>query len=139
MPRILILIVMIWNFQAAVCLLINAPVYLPAFELSGQPGVVAIRGVGVLFLMWQVPYLFAFISPQKNRTALVESLLMQFIGLIGETLLWISLSEIHYQLRSSMMRFIVFDGVGFLLLGCALNLVSRIKIGENKDEEDWDL
>ena len=117
--RLLIGLVAAWNLQAAFIFILSPGRFVRAYELSGIPGEAAIRGVGVLFLMWNVPYLFALMDPARYRLALTLSLLMQLTGLIGETCIYFTLPAGHDMLGSSIMRFIVFDGVGLVLLWLA--------------------
>ena len=121
--RLLIAIVTAWNLQAAVIFIIAPQSFVHAYELSGVAGEAAVRGVGVLFLMWSVPYVFAVIHPTRYRLGLVSAMLMQLIGLIGESYILSTLPLDHMMLRSSIFRFIVFDGVGLLLLITAYLLV----------------
>ena len=121
--RLLIAIVTAWNLQAAVIFIIAPQSFVHAYELSGVAGEAAVRGVGVLFLMWSVPYVFAVIHPTRYRLGLVYAMLMQLIGLIGESYILSTLPLDHMMLRSSIFRFIVFDGVGLLLLITAYLLV----------------
>jgi len=86
------------------------------YELSGVAGEAAVRGVGVLFLMWNIPYLFAVFDPIRFRFAVLLALLMQGTGLIGESYIFTTLPTDHEVLRSSILRFIGFDGTGFALL-----------------------
>lgn len=120
----LILIVLAWNLEAAISFLVSPAPYLAAFELTGLPGEIAVAGIGVLFLMWQVPYVLALVNPQKFKVSLIEALVMQTIGLVGESILLTRITTEHAMLRSSITRFILFDGIGVLLLGVALGLVS---------------
>ena len=121
--RLMIAIVTAWNLQAAVIFIISPQSFVHAYELSGVAGEAAVRGVGVLFLMWNVPYVFAVIHPTRYRLGLVSAMLMQLIGLIGESYILSTLPLDHMMLRSSIFRFIVFDGVGLLLLITAYLLV----------------
>jgi hypothetical protein len=105
-----------WNLQAAFIFIFSPGRFVQAYELSGTAGEAAIRGIGVLFLMWNVPYLFALQNPIRYRLALVLSLLMQFVGLIGESYILSTLPVEHVILRSSILRFIAFDGAGLLFL-----------------------
>ncbi|MDO9300797.1 MAG: hypothetical protein Q7T89_05410, partial [Anaerolineales bacterium] len=57
--RLLIGIITAWNLQAALIFIFSSSEFVHSYELSGKTGEAAIRGVGVLFLMWNVPYLFA--------------------------------------------------------------------------------
>jgi len=127
LSRILIAVVLFWNLQAAI-LFITAPQdYTAAFEMTGVPGEAAVIGFGILFLMWQVPYFFALVNPSKYMISLYEAIFMQAIGFIAESFLYSRLLPVHSVLRSSILRFIVFDGIGLLLLICArcLLLIKR--------------
>ena len=75
-----------------------------------------IRGLGVLFLMWNVPYAMAMLNPQKYRISLFEAIIMQTTGLVGETIIFLTLSTDHFTARSSLARFITFDGGGLASL-----------------------
>ena len=76
------------------------------------------RGLGILFLMWNVPYAVALVQPRAHRTALLEAVAMQAIGLAGESLLMAGLPAGHPALQATAALFIAFDGLGlaFLLL-----------------------
>ncbi len=117
--------VLAWNVQCAVAFLAQPARYAPGFEVPGVPGEALVRGMGVLFLMWNVPYAVALWHPRRHRTSLIEALVMQGIGLVGETLLLRTVPAGYALLRGSATRFILFDGVGLLLLGLALRLASR--------------
>ncbi len=121
---VLITLVFISNVQAGLVFVLKPQDYMLAFELNGLPGEIAVAGTGLLFLMWNVPYLFALLNPVKYRISLLQAVLMQAIGLGGETLLLKQISaEIYPALHSSILRFIVFDGAGLLFLLAALFLV----------------
>ena len=79
--RLLIGIVIAWNLQSAFVFIFFPGRFVNAYELSGTAGEAAIRGFGVLFLMWNVPYLFALKDPVRYQLALTFALLMQSIGL----------------------------------------------------------
>ena len=83
------------------------------------------RGMAVLFVMWNVPYLVAFWHPRRNRISLYEALAMQTIGLIGESFILSTLGTGHALLRASILRFIAFDGAGLILLGLAWFLTKK--------------
>ncbi|MBM3124516.1 MAG: hypothetical protein FJZ87_05505 [Chloroflexi bacterium] len=117
--RLLIGIVTAWNLQAAAAFILYPSAFTFAFELSGVAGQAAVRGFGVLVLMWNVPYLAALWNPERYRLALVLSLLMQFIGLVGESCMLFTLPGGHAVLGDSILRFIVFDGIGLVLLAIA--------------------
>lgn len=123
--RILIGLVTFLNLQCALLFLIYPGNFAPGFELSGIVGEAMIRAMGLLFVMWNVPYIFALIHPIKNRLSLFEAVIMQFIGVTGETILLLSLSGIHPILKASVERFIIFDASGLILLLIAVFLISR--------------
>ncbi len=120
--RLLIAAVFLMNLQCAVLFLAIPGVYSPGFELSGAVGEAMIRGMGVLFLMWNVPYALALWHPVRNRLSLLESLAMQAIGLIGENLIFASLDPVHLLARQSVSRFILYDALGLLALLLAVLL-----------------
>ena len=123
--RLLIGLVFAWNVQAALAFIIWPSSFAWAYELSGVAGQAAIRGTGVLFLMWNVPYAAAIWHPFRYRLALVLAWTMQLVGLAGETLILVSLPAGHTTLGYSVLRFIVFDAAGLVLLGIAWWLTRR--------------
>jgi hypothetical protein len=125
LARLLIALVMVWNLQAALVFILWPERYAPGFELSGVPGAAAVRGTGILFVMWNVPYLVALWHPRKYRLALGMALVMQLIGLVGESLILIVLPDGHALLGESITRFIIFDGSGLLLLAAAFWLIRQ--------------
>jgi hypothetical protein len=98
--------------------------FAPGFELSGLPGEAAIRGMSVLFVMWNVPYLVALWHPQRYKFSLWQALIMQMIGVLGEGYIYLWLPAAYAVLRSSILRFMAFDMAGLFLLVVAL-LLSR--------------
>ena len=125
LARILIATVIAWNLQVAFVFLSSPEAFAPGFELNGIPGSAAIRGIAVLFVMWNVPYLVACRHPQKHILALKEALAMQSIGLLGESWIFMSLSAEHALLQSSILRFIAFDAAGLALLVIAFVLARQ--------------
>ncbi len=119
-PRLLILPVTAWNLQAALAFTLQPESFAPGFMLSGVPGAAAVRGVGILFLMWNIPYLAALWHPQKNLLALKLAAAMQAVGLLGELYLLSTLTAEYATLAASIIRFVAFDGIGLLLLLAAL-------------------
>jgi hypothetical protein len=118
-------VVLASNLSAAVPFVVNPQAYAPAFEVSGEVGAVLVRSIGLLFLMWGVPYVPALLRPLRRRVCLAVILIQQLVGLVGESWMWMALSPEHAALRATGARFILFDGVGFLLLCVAWFLVGR--------------
>lgn len=114
--RILIGLVLFINLQSAIAFIWTPQAYAHGLELQGTVGNATMRGFGVLFLMWNVPYAVAVLNPHKYRISLYEAIAMQAIGLFGESILIWTLPSEHLVLRSSVRRFIVFDGAGLVLL-----------------------
>jgi hypothetical protein len=123
--RLLIATVLAWNVQAALALLLAPALYAASFELSGVPGQAAVRGIAVLFVMWNIPYLLAAWQPGRHLLSLKEAVLMQAAGLLGETGILLSLEAGHPLLSAAILRFIAFDAAGLVLLLVALWLVLR--------------
>jgi len=129
-PRVLIGIVVFFNLDAALSFMFHPDLYAPGFEISGIPGRAVTQGMGLLFLMWNVPYLFALVNPVKNFTSLVEAVIMQAIGVTGETFLLLNLPGSHPTITASTERFIIFDGGGLVLLIVALVITRQIRISK---------
>ena len=125
LARLAIALVVVWNIQCAFAFLLWPDHFTAGFELSGVSGGAAVRGVGLLFLMWNIPYAVALIHPLRYRISLYEATAMQVIGLLGETIILKSIPPGQGILHASLMRFIVFDGAGFVLLLLANWFVHR--------------
>ena len=126
--RLLITIVLGWNLECALAFLLNPGAYTPGFELTGIPGNAAIRGFAVLFGMWCVPYGVALWHPQHQRVSLWEALVMQTVGVVGESLILISLPAGYPALQGSLIRFITFDALGIFLLVGAVLLLPKVNL-----------
>jgi hypothetical protein len=123
--RLLIGTVAFFNLQCAGLFIIFPTAYSPSFELAGVPGRAMLQGLGLLFIMWNIPYLVALSDPIKRKISLTEATIMQTIGLVGESLLMITLPPGHDILRASVFRFILFDAAGLFLLCAAALIITR--------------
>ena len=121
--RILIGAVAFSNLLAAFQFMLRPTLYAPGFELQGESGTAVIQGMGLLFLMWNVPYFVALLHPVKYYVSVIEAVAMQAIGVIGESVLLFMLQGDHLHLRTSVIRFIFFDGGGLVLLLAAFGCV----------------
>jgi len=121
--RLLIAAVTVMNLLAAFQFLLRPQDYAAGFDMTGVAGGAMIQGLGLLFLMWNIPYVFAAVQPARNFISLIEAVIMQFIGVCGESLLLSGLTGEHPMLEESVRRFIVFDGAGLVFLLGALVLV----------------
>lgn len=124
--RLTIVPVFLWNVLCAFAFFLRPDRFIAGFELSGMPGEAALRGVGVLFLMWNIPYAVALWHPMRYRISLYEAAAMQAIGLLGEMFIWLGQPPTHTVLQTSLLRFIAFDCAGLALLLLAIWMVRRV-------------
>ena len=120
--RVSVGLVLLSSLQCGIAFLATPQVQLLGFEVEGVGGLAMVRGLGLLFLMWNVPYAVALWHPRRHRLSVWEATSMQTIGLLGEIALLLTLPQGHAALRVTATRFICFDGVGLLLLLAALRL-----------------
>jgi hypothetical protein len=123
--RLLIGLVLLINLLCAGKFLTSPERFIGGFELIGDIGIAVVRGIGILFLMWNVPYLVAFFNPLKRIISLYEAIVMQAIGLIGESWISASLSGTHSVIQASLHRFILFDALGLAALFLAACIANR--------------
>jgi hypothetical protein len=124
--RGLILSVFCANLTAAIPFILNPERFVPGFELSGLSGEVSVRGLGIVFLMWNATFPPVIFLPDRFRLLFSVMLVQQMIGLFGETAMWLSLPAGHAALRATGMRFMLFDGFGLAALICAFFLSRKI-------------
>ena len=118
--RILIGLVFLINIQCTLVFLFNPSPYMVGFGLKGAEGEQTVRALGLLFMMWNVPYAFALANPRKHRISLIEAVIMQAIGLVGETSILLIGGPYPSPIESTLRRFILFDGIGLVSLLMAL-------------------
>lgn len=114
LARLVVGAVFLMNVGCALSFLARPDRYAAAFEVGGVPGLALVRGLGVLFLMWNATYPLVIFQPDKNRAIFAIVLIQQVIGLAGEIWIWLGLPAGHAALRATGLRFILFDGIGFL-------------------------
>ena len=129
--RAALIAVLLANLSAAIPHVVRPADYVTAYELAGAPGEVMVRGLGILFLMWAVPFIPAILQPMRNRVAFTCVLAMQVIGLAGESLMMATLPPGHDALSATGWRFIAFDGAGLVLLSLGYLVTHR---GRGKTE-----
>jgi hypothetical protein len=123
--QVLIGLVLIWNVQCAVAFLVFPDQYTSGFALDGVVGGGMVRAIGILFLMWNVPYAVAASHPHRRRVSLYEAIAMQTIALVGESLLLASFPAEPAIIRVTVGRFILFDGIGLAALLLAALLINK--------------
>jgi hypothetical protein len=121
------------NLNCALAFILQPEKYAPGFEISDLPGRIAVQGFGILFLMWNATYPPVILHPNKNRTLYWIILSQQAIGVIGETWLWLQLPAGHAALAAIGLRFIAFDGLGLVLMGAALALLSMAQASKKAE------
>lgn len=117
--RLAVALVFVVNVQAAVSFLLFPENYLASYELSGVPGTIALQGLAIAFLMWNATYPLVIVDPYRYRVVFGIVLAQQVIGLVGESILLLTMESGHAQLSESILRFISFDSFGLLLMGLA--------------------
>ena len=63
LARLALGVVFVFNVNCALAFIARPAAYAPGFEVSGIPGEALVRGVGILFLMWNVTYPLAIWNP----------------------------------------------------------------------------
>jgi len=126
LARAFIFAVLFFNVQCALVFIYNPGAFVGGFELSGAAGEGVVRGFGILFLMWNVPYMVAVTEPIARRLSLYEAVAMQSIGFVGESLLLMGFEAGHPLIAETIGRFIIFDGVGLVLLIAAVLVTSPL-------------
>ena len=123
--RLCVAAVLIVNLECAFSFVAQPQRYVGGFELAGVSGAVAVRGLGIAFLMWNATYPLVIWRPRRYGTLFAVVLAQQAIGLVGETWLLMTLPAGHAALASSITRFIVFDGAGLVLMAAAFTALLR--------------
>ena len=128
--RIVVGAVFLMNISCALAFILHPEGYVPGFEVSGVPGRIYVQGLGILFLMWNATYPLVIFHPVRYQVLFIIVLLQQAIGFGGETWLWITLPSGHSLLRSTGLRFMLFDGIGLIAMAGAYWLLRSRRIGE---------
>jgi len=124
--RLLVFAVFAVNMYCIISFIFFPENFVSAYELSGVPGIAALQGIGVAFLMWNVTYPLVIIRPDKYRALFIVVLAQQIVGLVGESFILLTLPGGYDILATNIMRFIVFDAGGLVLLALGFFL-SRLK------------
>jgi len=128
--RLALIVVFFFNISCALAFIARPLAYAPGFEVSGVAGEALIRGIGILFLMWNVTYPLAIWNPWRYRWLLLIVVVQQAIGLAGETWMLLTLPPGHPSLAATGWRFVAFDGGGLvaMLLTSAMMLMAHKQI-----------
>lgn len=110
-----------WNVVCALQFVVAPESYMGAYQLSGAEGVVALRGLGVAFLMWNATYPLFIVKPRRWPVLGGVIVAQQVIGLVGESIILAGLPVSGFALLSeSISRFIAFDATGLVIEVVAL-------------------
>ncbi len=120
--RIAFLAVFAVNVDCALSFIVSPEAHMGAYELSGVAGVAAVRGLGVAFLMWNVTYPAFILRPAKWPVLGWVVLVQQLVGLVGESLILAGLPAGHEVLAQGILRFIVFDGAGLVVMAVTFGI-----------------
>ena len=123
--RVLVALVFAINVQCAVQFILWPGAYTAAYQVEGASAEAMVRTVGICFLMWNATYPPVFVHPDRYRVLFGVVIAQQLIGLVGESLLLASLQPGLEVLASSIVRFILFDAVGLVLLVAAFFLTRK--------------
>lgn len=130
--RIAVAAVFSLNVQSALAFILAPDRYTTGFEITGVPGEMLVRSLGVLFLMWNATYPPVIVDPWRFRALFVVVLVQQLIGLSGETWMLLALPHGHDALATTATRFIVFDGTGFVVMALAFAALWRRHSGDER-------
>ncbi len=116
LARLALVVVFFFKVSCALAFVVRPAAYAPGFEVSGVVGQVIVRGIGILFLMWNVTYPLAIRDPWRYRWLFLIVIIQQVIGLAGETWMLLTLPPGHAALATTGWRFVAFDGGGLVAM-----------------------
>ncbi len=120
--RILVLAVFASNMYCALTFVLNPASFTGAYQITGPGAPSAIAGMGVVFAMWNATYPPVIALPDRFPVLFGVVIAQQVIGLAGESWIYSTLGPSQAILSASIMRFIVFDAIGLVLLAIACYL-----------------
>lgn len=118
--RIAFTAVFVMNVQCALSFIASPATFAGAYELEGVAGNAAVQGIGIAFLMWNTTYPAFIASPNRFPVLGRVIIAQQVVGLAGESWLYATLPVGHQILASSILRFIVFDTAGLIVMAAVL-------------------
>jgi hypothetical protein len=124
LARLALSAVFFFNVTCALAFLFRPSAYMHGFEVGGVAGETLVRGIGILFLMWNTTYPLAIRHPWRYRWAFAVILVQQAIGLAGETWMLLALPPGHDALTATGWRFVAFDGGGLVAMAVTFGLMA---------------
>lgn len=121
--RIIYFGVFVLNVSCALMFIFAPNDHAGAYELSGAPGLAAVRGIGVAFLMWNATYPLFIYKPSDHIPLGWIIVIQQMIGCLGEIYVFVCIGAEHELLKASIIRFVEFDVAGLVLMLASLLLL----------------
>ncbi len=130
--RICFCVVFLLNIQCALGFALFPGDYVASYQLEGPAGLAAIRGIGVAFLMWNATYPVFIVAPRKFKVLGWVVIVQQVVGLVGESFILVSIASMSGMelLRSSILRFIIFDGAGLVIMVISFIVLLKTRTSE---------
>ncbi len=125
--RLVLMTVFCWNLSCALAFIIEPAAYTAGFEVTGVAGEVLVRGIGILFLMWNATYPLVMWHPGRYWQLFLIVIVQQAIGVAGETWLWLTLPPGHNSLMLTGQRFILFDAWGLVMMTVTFALTMMVR------------
>lgn len=136
LARVGFAVVFAWNVLCALQFVVAPASYMGAYQLSGVEGAVALRGMGVVFLMWNATYPLFIVKPRRWPVLGIIIVTQQAIGLVGESIILASLPTSGFALLAeSIVRFIAFDAAGLAIEVAALVALRATKLRAGGDAQ----
>jgi hypothetical protein len=110
--RLVLAVVFCANVNCALAFIVRPEAHAPFFEVRGVAGEALVRGIGILFLMWNASYPLTIWNPWRYRWLFLIVIVQQAIGVAGETWMLLTLPPGHATLAATGWRFTAFDGGG---------------------------
>lgn len=139
LARAVLFAVFFFNVNCALEFIVRPFAYAPSFEVDGVAGEALVRGMGILFLMWNATYPLPMWDPWRFRRMFAVVVIQQAIGLAGETWMLLALPAGHPDLARTALRFIAFDGgglVAFLVVFLLMLWTARRVSGMQRELND---
>jgi hypothetical protein len=114
--RLCIVCVFAWNMSCAISFIIDPSQGTVGYELSGVGAIAAIRGMGVIMLMWNISYIPLIYKPSRFRCMFVVVIIQQLIAVAGDMYVVLFDASSASMLYDSVTRFLMFDIAGIVLL-----------------------
>jgi hypothetical protein len=125
--RLVLALVFCCNISCALAFIFEPAAYTAGFEVTGVVGEVLIRGIGILFLMWNATYPLVIWHPVRYWQLFLIVMAQQAIGVAGETWLWLTLPPGHDPLVLTGQRFIIFDAWGLVMMVVTFALMMAVR------------